>query len=186
MAREVEPIFLPLGMDGALSKTWKATFINHYLMVRRWATGSTHLAFAVDQALRHPEMSPVRRLKRCWYVLEAHSSWASQWFLVSLGSLVPTMANHLGHGRIMPGWYYVWNGTLLTACMAPYIILIALDTLVRPRPPLSKPLWQVVAGYGWWFATSPVSFLISTMPALDAQARIILGRRRKHYVTEKA
>ena len=48
---DVQPIHLPLGNDGALSHGVKATFINHYLQVRRWAWGAVDIPYALREAV---------------------------------------------------------------------------------------------------------------------------------------
>jgi hypothetical protein len=37
-----------------------------------------------------------------------------------------------------------------------------------------------------WFCLPATSFLTSTLPALDAQTRLMLGKRLEYRVTEKA
>lgn len=55
-AVDVQPIHLPIGNDGALSSTPKATFINQYLQVRRWAWGAIDIPYAVREVVQRHDI----------------------------------------------------------------------------------------------------------------------------------
>jgi hypothetical protein len=196
---EIEPIMIPLGNDGALSPTDLKTFGNQYLQVRRWGWGASDIPYAVTQALDHPEISICRRFLRSWYLIESHISWSTQWFAVTLTSLLTIMDRFAGWHLARPGWFYLsilTNITLLpswltlstiimTPCLAPYLMLIVLDIRLRPSPPVDSTRIQRIVSQVWWLASSPITFIWSTLPALDAQIRLMLGHRMDYRVTEK-
>jgi hypothetical protein len=182
---EVEPIYLPIGNDGALSHTTWATFMNQYLQVRRWAWGAVDIAYTADMTLRHTEIPLKRRLVRAWYVFENHLSWSTQWFFITLGGAIPFFANLIFGVQLMPDWFGWGSRLLLTPCMLPYLMLIYLDSRLRPPGPpstVAKKLRDSV----YWFLLPPITFFFSALPALDAQMRLLLGRRMEYRVTEKA
>jgi hypothetical protein len=196
---DVEPIFVPLGNDGALSKTPKETFVNHYLQVRRWGWGVVDTPYAIEQAVAHPEISLRRRLLRAWYFFDNHISWSTQWFFLTLGGMVPLTYGLVTGDLLTPEWFYLdeiigktflpgWltiTTLVMTPCMLPYLIMIVLDTRLRPRPPAHMTRTYRVLSFGWWLAVSPITFFTSAMPALDAQVRLMLGKRMEYRVTEK-
>jgi Glycosyl transferase family group 2 len=196
---EVEPLMLPLGNDGALSSTQGKTLVNHYLQVRRWGWGASDIPYAVQQTLDHPEIPLRRRVLRFWYLLENHISWSTQWFVVTLGSLLPPLSHLLGSKTITPAWFYLQNqadlsflpgwltlsSLIMTPCFVPFILLIVLDARLRPPAPTDVTRAQRIAAYTWWVASSPITFIWSTLPALDAQVRLMLGKRMDYRVTEK-
>ena len=85
---DVQPIYLPMGNDGALSKTPRETFVNHYLQVRRWAWGAVDMPYAIEEA-HMPREIPWRRALRVWYLFENHIMWSTQWFYVTLSGFIP-------------------------------------------------------------------------------------------------
>jgi hypothetical protein len=196
---EVEPIMVPMGNDGALSPTRWRTLVNQYLQVRRWGWGASDIPYAVTQALDHPEMPLRRRFLRCWYLIDNHISWSTQWFAVTLGSLLTIVDRVASWDLLKPDWFYVANlvdvplvpgwltlsTLLMTPCLVPYLMLIVLDARLRPVPPPGTTHLSQYLSFAWWLAASPVTLVWSALPALDAQIRLMLGKRMEYRVTEK-
>ncbi|HEX5370712.1 MAG TPA: glycosyltransferase family 2 protein [Dehalococcoidia bacterium] len=192
---DVDPIFLPVGNDGALSATHRATYVNYYLQVRRWGWGASDVPYAVEQALGHPEIPLKKRLLRCWYLLDNHLQWSTQWFFLTLGSLIPFLYWRFTGGVLIPDWFLLVNVPILghitltslvvTPTLIPYLMLVIIDSRERPpAPPGMTRLYRWLS-HGWWLATSPITLYASALPALDAQVRLMIGRRMEYRVTEK-
>ncbi len=192
---DVDPIFLPVGNDGALSATHRATYVNYYLQVRRWGWGASDVPYAVEQALGHPEIALSKRLLRCWYLLDNHLQWSTQWFFLTLGSLIPFIYWRFTGGLLIPDWFLLLRVPILghitittlivTPTLIPYLVLVILDARERPpAPPHMTRLYRWMC-HGWWLATSPITLYASALPALDAQVRLMIGKRMEYRVTEK-
>jgi hypothetical protein len=197
---EIRPIFLLTGNDGAQSTTTWRTLVNHYLQVRRWGWGISDAPYLLNGVVAATTIPLRKRLLRYWYFLESHVSWSTQWFFLSLGGVAPMVAGRLtSNGDLMPGWMrlnaFVGGGlvpdmlTLPTLfalpCLIPYVILITLDTRLRPAPPPGLSRRSRLLAFVWWPAISPITFFSSTLPAVDAQIRLMLGKRMEYRVTEK-
>jgi hypothetical protein len=198
---EVEPIYLALGNDGALSSSRKATYVNHYLQVRRWGWGASDLPYAAKQALSHPEIPLVRRMLRLWYFFENHLMWSTQWFMLTLGGIIPLTYWLLTDNTLAPSWFFLetWSwahldfvpgfisltSVIMTPTLIPFAILIVLDHQMRPPPPVTLTRRRRILSHLCWLAVSPITFYASAMPALDAQIRLMLGKRMEYRVTEK-
>jgi hypothetical protein len=184
-AVDVEPIHLPIGNDGALSHGTRATFVNQYLQVRRWAWGAVDVAYAVQQSARRTEIPVRRRLLRSWYVFENHVTWSTQWFFITLGGNIPWLLHFLFGVEIMPGWFRDASRIILTPCLFAYLVIIVTDATLRPPAPASMSLRDKVLAFPHWLLLPVTSFLFSALPALDSQMRLFLGRRMEYRVTEK-
>jgi hypothetical protein len=181
---EVVPIHLPVGNDGALSRSPRATYVNQYLQVRRWAWGASDFPVFVQEAARRRDIPRSKRWLRLWYLFENHLLWSTQWFFVTLGGLIPFLAYQLTEVRLMPD-FFSWSRVIMTPCLIPYLVLIVLDARLRPPPPASVSLLSRTAAYGYWLAAPVITFFFSALPALDSQIRLMLGRRMEYRVTEK-
>ena len=199
-AVDVQPIHLPLGNDGALSRTPRATFVNQYLQVRRWAWGAIDVPYAAQQALQRHDIPLLTRLLRFWYFFENHLMWSTQWFFITLGGFIPWLYDKLGGRQLVPNWFYLdqllpWDTYLpgwvtlptliLTPCMILYALLIATDARLRPPAPKSFTRTRHALSLACWLLIAPITFLFSALPALDSQLRLMLGRRMEYRVTEK-
>jgi hypothetical protein len=70
--------------------------------------------------------------------------------------------------------------------MVPLIVMVGMDTLMRPKRPKHFPIWLLPVQYVQWFLMAFITFFFSALPALDAQIRLMLGKRLEYRVTEKA
>jgi hypothetical protein len=182
---DVEPIYLPVGNDAALSRNAKATVVNQYLQVRRWAWGAVDIAYAVKEAIRRREVPFLRRFQRAWFVIENHVTWSTQWFFITLGGNIPWVIDQVFGTEIMPDWFSLWPKLILTPCLALYLDLIIFDHRMRPPAPASMSPRQRAASLVHWLFLPVTSFLFSALPALDSQVRLMLGKRMEYRVTEK-
>jgi hypothetical protein len=200
---EVQPIHLPLGNDGALSHTTRATYVNQYLQVKRWGWGAVDVSYAALNALRHSEISLRRRLLRFWYFFENHLMWSTQWFFITLGGLIPSTYHKFSDETLTPQWFsleqYIdltflpgWlagaitiPAVILTPCLIPFAIILFHDWKLRPPAPPNITVLQHLLANLCWLAISPITFFFSALPALHSQVRLMLGMRMEYRVTEK-
>lgn len=182
---EVEPIHMPIGNDGALSRGYRATFVNQYLQVRRWAWGATDIPYALQAAIRNTHIPAKKRYLRFWYLFENHMMWSTQWFFITLGGFIPWMLKIFFGMEIMPDWFVWGSRIILTPCLVAYLIIIFHDTILRPAPPATFGVGRRVGQYIHWLLIPPITFFFSALPALDSQIRLLLGRRMEYRVTEK-
>ena len=66
-----------------------------------------------------------------------------------------------------------------------FVVLIALDSYLRPQPPASMPRWQVWFMHFQWFLLPITSLVFAALPAVDAQTRMMRGKDLVYHVTEK-
>ena len=182
---DVETMYTPIYMDGIRSRTYLGTFVNYFQQARRHAWGCTDIPYAVQQVIDHPEIPLIHRVRRLWALSESHVLWSTQWFLVTVGRVLPFAMVSLGLVD-MPDWFPVISKWLLTPCAGTLILLITLDALMRPKRPQEFRLWHYPFQYAQYFLMAVITFFSSALPALDAQVRLALGKRLEYRVTEKA
>jgi hypothetical protein len=182
---DVEPIHLPIGNDGALTHGYRATIVNQYLQVRRWAWGAVDIAYAFKESVKRHDIPLVRRGLRSWYLFENHVTWSTQWFFITLGGNIPWVLDQIFGLQIMPDWFSFWPRIVLTPCLIPYLLLIYFDARLRPPPPASLSFPKKVFAFTHWLLLPVTSFVFSALPALDSQVRLMLGKRMEYRVTEK-
>jgi Glycosyl transferase family group 2 len=191
---DVEPIFLPVGNDGVRARTYFSTFWEHYQQARRHAWGASDIPYAIKMSFAHPEIRFRTRLRRTWSVFENHVLWSSQWFLITVPAVLMLFFGlHIGpewidvFGFHLGRWWFSHaSAMILKPCMAPLAILVLFDGLMRPPRPSSFKLWLYPVQFGQWFLLAVITFLFTALPALEAQIRLILGKRLEYKCTEKA
>ncbi len=101
----VAPLFLPLGNDCVLADGYWKTLKAHYAQSVRHAWGASDIPYAWRAAM-HPR-SPLswrRRLLLAGAVTKVHVLWAAQWYIVTLGVVLPSRFA-AQFGAPLPGWW---------------------------------------------------------------------------------
>jgi hypothetical protein len=182
---EVEPIYLHTGNDAVRSRSVWCTFVENYRQKKRHAWGASDIPYAVRQALAHTEMGRWRRARRVFALSANHLLWTTNWFLLTVGWWAPaTLRGALGIEADV-GLAHEIGRISLTICLIPYVIAIVLDSLMRPPKPQGWKPWQSLLSALSWFALPVTSFVFSTLPALESQTRLMLGKRLEYRVTDK-
>ncbi|HZP57619.1 MAG TPA: glycosyltransferase family 2 protein [Dehalococcoidia bacterium] len=190
---DVQPILLPVGNDGVRAHSYMRTFWEHYQQARRHAWGCSDIPYAVRQFIAHPEIPFLRRLRRTWSLTENHVLWSAQWFLItgvaanmSAGNWGAFIGLHPFAQHNIPTWFITASHWILLPCMLPLLLMIVLDMMMRPpRPRRWKP-WLYPVQFAQWALMAPITLFFTSLPAIDAQIRLALGRRLEYKVTEKA
>ena len=211
-AVEVEPIYLPTGNDAVRADTTWRSFVEAFQQHKRHAWGASDIPYAVREALAHTEIPRRRRARRVIALTANHLLWTTHWFLLSFGWGAPWVALWILHrlfgggdgvdplqfllgggwimrwmlgGEVEVNWLQAAGGLALWACVIPYVAMILIDSRLRP----AKPAWwrrrHGIVATIMWAALPFTSLVFSTVPALVAQTRLMLGRRLEYRVTEK-
>lgn len=181
-----EAFYIPVGNDGVRAKGFAKTLREAYTQSQRHAWGVSDLPYAVIQGLQHVEMSAYQRVRRTWALATNHLLWSTHWSLLTLGWTIPfTLAMVFGIAAPPQGLHAVGRLALL-ASLLPYLGIIVLDHKIRPAQPVNYPLWQRVCAYLQWVVLPVSSLIFSTIPAVHAHTKLMLGKRLEYRVTEKA
>ena len=101
----VDPIYLSLGNDCVLTDGYFKTLKAHYAQSVRHAWGASDIPYAWRAATVTPTpLSWRRRLLLSGAVTKVHSLWMAQWYLITLGSHLPTLIGDLTRWD-MPAWW---------------------------------------------------------------------------------
>ncbi len=65
-------------------------------------------------------------------------------------------------------------------------MIVVVENLIVPPRPAEWGLRDRIISYVQWIGLPLVGILFSTLPALDAQTRLLTGRYLEYRVTEKA
>jgi hypothetical protein len=101
----VEPLYLPLGNDCVLTDSYIGTLRAHYTQSVRHAWGASDIPYAWRAVFgRGGPLSRTRRLILASNLTKVHVLWAAQWYIITVGMLVP-MKFAQQFGAPMPGWW---------------------------------------------------------------------------------
>ncbi len=182
---QVEPVYLPTHIDAPESSTWLGTFNNRYHQNIRHAWGATDIPYAVKEAIRRKDVPLLLKTMRIGKMVEGHMIWSTNWFILTLGPLVPLLINpafsrtSLGHN--LPNIARI----VLTFSLLALVIMVVTELKLRPKASRPKSVFAMVKELLQWLFLPIVSLPLSVIPGLHAQTMLMFGKRLEYKVTEK-
>jgi hypothetical protein len=181
----VRPVWLPLYGDSPQSRDYASSHLSQYNQMKRWAWGITDVPYVLRRLFKHPEIPLGLRLQRFSNLFLNHLTWVFLPVLLMFGSSLPVLVSvdfsitDLGQSL----WFY--SGLIMTGALSVTVAAIVLEALILPPWPAH---WGPVrrALVCLQYVSYPVvGLMLSTLPALEAHTRLMLGKYLEYRVTEK-
>lgn len=179
------PIYLITSRDAVNSTTLLGTFRSRYEQEKRWAWGVTDVPYAIHKLFTTPRIPFLPKFFRTLYVAENHLFWPTSFFLLTLGASIPALLNPVFSRSALGYNLPKMSGLIMTITTCFLVVLIFIDMKSRPKRPKSYSIAKTPLLLFQWFLLPVVTFLFSSLPALDAHTRLMLGKRLEYKVTEK-
>ena len=180
----VRPAYLPMYGDAPRAADYGTTLVSQYNQIKRWAWGVTDVPYVASRMTSHPEIPLRLRLERFRMLVFNHLSWATIPMLILISGTLPSLFNYDYALSTMGAILETTASIILTTTLLNIVAVAVLDNRLQPRP----------AGWPWWrrrwvdmqTLTYPVVFMVlSVIPALEAQTRLLFGSHLEYRVTEK-
>lgn len=182
----VVPLYLPVSMDTVTTGSYVGSLKALYFQQRRWAWGIEHFPYMAWHFLKARAIPVRKKIKFMWNLGEGMYSWATAPILIFLLGQLPffvgesTLGNTVFFQATPPVLKFI-----MRAAMIGMIISAVLTFRLLPPVPPGIPrhrrfhiLWQ-------WLLL-PVSLIVfGSLPAFDAQTRLMFGKYLGFNVTEK-
>jgi cellulose synthase/poly-beta-1,6-N-acetylglucosamine synthase-like glycosyltransferase len=181
---EVQPVFLPVFADAAVSSTYIKSLANQYKQAQRWAWGVSDDAYIIKKWFAAKDIPFWDKTLRVLKVIEDHFLWPVNWFAVTLGATLPPLLNDNFARTIIGKRLPQTSSLILTIAVLSMLVMIAVDFKQRPDKHQQTFLRKLLAPLE--FILLPVvGFFFSALPGLDAHTRLMLGKYIEYKVTEK-
>ena len=182
---KVMPIYLPVHMDAVVASDVVTTLKNQYLQKRRWAYGIEHFPFIMINAFKNRKISFWDKATRIWRLIEGTVSWSTASFYLAFISWLPLiLSENFRHTVLAQNYPVVARVLLSLAWIGAMVSVFVSMKFMPPRPPQYKKSRYISLLVEW--AILPVSaFIWGSLPALEAQTRLMLGKYLTFWVTPK-
>ncbi len=182
----VIPMYITLSMDIAAAGSWWRTALNVYRQKRRWAWGVENFPIVMRGFLRAKRISLSTKVRHTVKMLEGHVTWATGAFLVSVLGWLPAIVA----GREFSGSVLYYSGPRIQAIIfqlasLSLVTTILLSLSLLPKQTTRRSLRASISHAIEWLFVPLIFICFSALPALDAQTRLLLGKRMEFWVTEK-
>ena len=180
------PLYTTLSMDATVSENWWKTLTNIYKQRRRWAYGVENFPIMV-RGFISSNIPFTKKMGHVFKMLESHIPWAT-WgiLLTTLGWLPALLSSREFHKSVM---YYNEpdiTGTIFHLSSYSLVASIFVSMMLLPATGRKYGRLKKIMHIFEWAAIPFVMVVLSALPALDAQMRLLFGRYMEFWVTYKS
>lgn len=179
------PLFTIINGDAVYSGKILKTFINRYEQEKRWAWGVSDVGYVLKKIFETPNINLRTKLKKLLFITETHLLWPVSFFILTISASIPPLINPVFKKTVLGFLLPKLSGLILTLSSTMLILYIYLDIKVRRKVNMKTSIFNLPLLLIQWYFLPIVSFFFSSLPALDAHTRILIGKKLKYKVTEK-
>ncbi|MBU0540416.1 glycosyltransferase family 2 protein [Patescibacteria group bacterium] len=183
----VTPMYIPVSMDTVMTGGYWQALAALYKQIRRWAWGVENFPFMVRAFAADKQMPFMTKFGFVWKQLEGMYTWATAPMLIFLLGRLPfwVAPEQFREFAIFQNTPFTLQW-LMRFAMVGVFVSAAMSLTLLPRRPSNIPVHRAVfVGVLQWVLL-PVTFvLFGAFPAIDAQTRMMLGRRLGFNVSPK-
>lgn len=183
---EALPLYYPVSMDANVADNIFKTAINIYRQQKRWAFGVGEIPYAFFGFIRNRKIPLRKKFSLGFELLEGHFFWATAPIMIFLLGWLPLIFGGQEFGQTLIAYNLPKTTSfILTVSMLGLVISAHLSILLLPPKPVQYGYWKyLVFAFGWILIPLMMIFF-AALPALDAQARWLLGKYMDFWPTEK-
>jgi len=183
---KVQPIFYPISMDANCAKTFFRTLINVYKQQRRWAYGVCDIPYFLFGFLKNKKIPFSRKVSLGFELIEGHWSWATASFLIFFLGWLPLILGGPQFSQTILSYSLPRvTSRILTVSMIGLVASAYFSLILLPPKPPQYGRFKYLLLFFEWFLLPLIMIFFTSLPALDAQTRLMLGKYMGFWPTEK-
>jgi cellulose synthase/poly-beta-1,6-N-acetylglucosamine synthase-like glycosyltransferase len=182
----VVPLFIPISLDTCLADTTWKTLKNQYKQKRRWAYNVEYYPTLIPALIKSKAPFFDKALKM-WQYVEGNFNWATASLLIFTMGLLPLYLG--GNAFLESNLAFTLpfaTQTLLRISAFFLVFSIYINLILLPPRPKKYGVWRSVMMYLQWLLAPITSLIFGSIPAIDAQTRLMLGLYMEFWVTPKS
>ncbi|MEX2090660.1 MAG: glycosyltransferase family 2 protein [Candidatus Paceibacterota bacterium] len=182
----VVPLYYPVSMDANVAPTVWNTLKNIYKQQRRWAYGAENIPYFLFGFMRNKAIPRFKKLYFGFVAVEGNHSWATNAIIIFALGWLPVILGGSEFNRSVLSFNlpYLVRMIMTLAMFGLISSAVISIILLPPRPPKYgkfKYFWMVAQ----WILFPITTIFLGSIPALDAQTRLMLGKYLGFWVTPK-
>ncbi|OGK40426.1 hypothetical protein A3A74_01835 [Candidatus Roizmanbacteria bacterium RIFCSPLOWO2_01_FULL_35_13] len=179
------PLYTITNGDAVYSGGFLKTSGSRYEQEKRWAWGASDISYTLSKFIATPHINALVKLKRILFLAETHLLWTISFFILTISASVPPLVNPIFKRTVLGFLLPKLSGIILTLSSLMLILYVYLDYQLRKKLDHKIRLRSIPFLFIQWYLLPIVSFIFSSLPALDAHTRLLFGKKIKYKVTEK-
>lgn len=181
-----EPLFIPVYMDTVLAGTFWQSIVNQYKQQRRWAWGIENIPYVIGNFLSNKKINLRDRVVHGFRMVEGFHSWATNALMIFiLGWLPLILGGDAFKSTVLAQNLPVVTRWLMTLSMVGMFVSATLNIYMLPPRPAKYGQNRAVMMLLQWLFLPITTIFLGSFPALDAQMRMLGGKKMGFWVTKK-
>jgi hypothetical protein len=183
----VEPLYFPVSMDVTMDSSLIQTALNLYKQQRRWGWGAENIPYLIFNTYKNWTIYPKKFfLNRIFIQLYGFHSWATNALIIgAIGWLPMLLGGDKFNSSVLSNNLPVVTRTLMTVAMFGLVFSAIISSRLLPPRPAGTSIFKSASMLLQWLIL-PVSIIVfGTIPGLEAQIRLALGKYLGFWVTPK-
>ncbi len=174
----VTPIHLPVSMDTVMTGNYGKALVSLYKQFRRWAWGAENFPYMAQKFAEDKKMPWTMKARWLFKQLEGGYTWATAPLLIFILGYLPfwVAPEAFREFALFQNTPFTLQWLMRISMIGLFISATLALTLLPPRPAkVSRPFAYTIMLLQW--ALLPVTFIVfGSIPAIDAQTRLMLGK----------
>jgi hypothetical protein len=175
------PLYIPVSMDTVRDDSWWKSFKNIYKQQRRWAWGTENIPYILwefHKMKKQGRQIPwIVRAKYLFNQFEGKYSWGTTAIILFVFGRLPlwVAGENITQTVLFQNTPHILEWLMTFATLGIIISITLSLTLLPPAPTNTKTHNKLMMVLQWAFL--PISLiLVSAVPSIDAQTRLMLGK----------
>jgi hypothetical protein len=180
------PLFSVVSMDAVMGQSYLGTLAAQFKQKRRWAWGVTEISMVIPEFLKNKKIPLWKRWLWTERLFEGHYFWATAAIMLAVLGWLPLIFGGDRFGDSVLGTNLPFlTRTIMTIATSLLVFSMYVNMVIlTPRPKHYSRFRSVAMVFQWLFIPI-VSSLFGSLPAIDAQTRLMFGRYMEFWVTPK-
>ncbi|MBM3206581.1 MAG: glycosyltransferase family 2 protein [Candidatus Staskawiczbacteria bacterium] len=182
----VVPIYYLVSMDAVDTPNLFKTIINQYKQQKRWAWGVAEIPYVLFGFLKNKKIPLSKKIGHTITLVDGYWSWATAALLLFiLGWLPILLGGDTFNFTVISFNLPILTGRIMRISLVGMFISAILSTMLLPPAPKGTSIFKKISIFFQWIFLPVTLILFGSLPALDAQMRLMIGKHMGFWVTEK-
>jgi len=183
---EVVPLSYPISMDANLAYSFAETVKNTYKQQRRWAWGAENIPYILFTFLKNKKIPLRKKIRASFVQIEGFWSLATNPLIIFLLGWTPLALGGQAFNKTLLSYNLpIITRDLMALAMVGLVLSVIVSMSFLPPKPKHRSKFIYFFMVIQWILVPLTINIFGSIPALDAQTRLMFGRYMGFWVTPK-
>ncbi|RJP47741.1 MAG: hypothetical protein C4584_00050 [Armatimonadetes bacterium] len=183
---KVLPHYLPISADAVLDENMWRTIENQYLQLKRWAYGVEHVPFIIRQYFSNKNLDFWDKTDKLIFIMWSYMKWGTLALFITFAGMIVPLINQNYSQSVVAYNLPVLSSWILTFAFLGLLATVFIHEKTVPIRPKNWSFFQKLWSYLQWILIPFILITIASIPAIDAQTRLMFGKYMEFRTTNKA